>query len=212
MKREPTAVRVGFTLWMAFWVPTIVWTAGPQNFWWICNLAQFLLLYAVWRPNRLLISSQAGTVTIIGLAWGLDLLVALILGGNSVTGITGYMFNPELPLIQRLASTYHLWLPAFAVWLCRRQGFDSRGLWLQCIIGTLAILGGWLFGDPERNLNYSRAPFGIEQTWLPEPVYIGFLCVATALLVYVPGHFLVRWILLALSPSGKACQGTTVRH
>lgn len=190
----PLVARLGFTLWMAFWVPVILATQGPQNFWWLCNLAQFLILYVVWRPNRLLIASQAGTVTLVGLCWGLDFLVGLV-AGDSVTGITAYMFNPEFPLIQRASSTYHLWLPVFVLWLCRRQGYDRRGPWLQGLIGSLAIVGGWLFGDPERNLNYTQAPFGIEQTWLPQPIYIPLLCLGTALFIYVPGHFLVRWIL-----------------
>lgn len=189
----PLPARVFFTLWMAAWVPIVVNTQGPQNFWWLCNLAQFVILWCVWQPRRLLLSSQAGTVVLIGLVWTLDLLAAVALG-ESPTGITAYMFNDSLPLSLRATSTYHVWLPLLVLWLCRREqvGYDPRGPWLQCVIASGAIVGGWWFGDPERNLNYSHAPFGVEQVWLAQPLYIALLCLATALLVYLPGHWLVR--------------------
>lgn len=190
----PLPARIGFTLWMVAWVPVVLATQGPQNFWWLCNLAQFVLLIAVWTSDRLLVSSQAGTVVLVGLVWTLDFVAGLALG-KSPAGVTSYMFSDELPLALRATSTYHIWLPLFVLWLCRRQGFDDRGVWLQCIIGTLAIIGGWQFGDPVRNLNYTMAPFGIAQTWIPQSAWIPVLCVGTALLVYLPGHWIVRAIV-----------------
>lgn len=201
MKREalPLPVRVAFTAWMAVWVPIIVTTHGAQNFWWLCNLTQFILLVAIWRPNPLLVSSQAGTVVLVGIVWSLDLVVGLIVG-DSVTGITGYMFDAGIPLVARLSSLYHLGLPFLVLWLCWYQGYDERGVRLQCVIGTLAIIGAWLVSDPERNINYAFAPFHIEQTWMPHGLYVVLLCIATALLVYFPGHWLVRSILHRLPP------------
>jgi len=191
----PLPARVAFTLWMALWVPVVLTSQGPQNFWWLCNLAQFILLYSIWTSDRLLISSQAGTVVVVGIVWTVDFAVALLIG-SSPSGITAYMFNDDLPIALRATSTYHIWLPVLVLWLCRRLGYDGRGFRLQCGIGSLVIVGGWLFGDPGRNLNYTVAPFGMEQVWLPQPVYIPLLCVATAVLVYLPGH----WIVKAISP------------
>lgn len=193
----PMVARAGFTLWIALWLPIVLYAHGAQNLWWLCNLAQFLICYAVWRPNALLVSSQAGTVVLVGVVWTLDLVVALS-SGASPAGITAYMFNPDIPLIARLASLYHIWLPAFLIWMCWRNGYDRRGVWLQCLIGSGAILGSWLAGDPERNLNYTVAPFGIEQVWLPQALYVPLLCAATALAVYFPGHLLVRSVLRLL--------------
>ena len=204
MSRSVNAANVGrpaqvaFTLWMLFWVPVVLSTQGAQNFWWLCNLAQFILLFALWRNDRLLISSQAGTVVLVGLVWSIDFLGALVLG-SSPFGITYYMFDDRLPLVLRATSTYHLWLPLLMLWLVSRIGYDRRGLWLQCGIGSFAIVGGALFGDPVRNLNYVRAPFGIEQIWLPQPLWIPLLCLATALLVYVPGH----WIIVAWTRANR---------
>jgi len=192
----PLAARIAFTLWMAAWVPVVLSAQGPHNFWWLCNLAQFLLLAAVWTDHRLLISSQAGTVVVVGLVWTVDFVLALLLGGSPF-GITSYMFNPDLPIALRATSTYHIWLPAFVLWLTARLGYDRRGPWLQCAIGTLAIIGSWLLGEAGRNLNYTEAPFGIEQVWLPDSLYIPLLCIGTALLVYLPGHWIVKGLLRA---------------
>lgn len=185
-------VRIGFTVWMLVWVPVVLSSQGLQNFWWLCNLAQFILLFALWRGDRLLISSQAGTVLVVGLVWGIDFF-GMLLFGASPFGITYYMFDDRLPLALRATSTYHLWLPLLMLWLVARLDYDRRGFWLQCGIGSLAIVGGALFGNPVRNLNYVHAPFGVEQTWLPQPVWIPLLCLATALLVYLPGHGLMIW-------------------
>lgn len=203
MRRQafPLVARLAFTLWMLAWVPLILTTQGGQNFFWLCDLAQFILLYCLWRPNPLLVSSQAGTVVLVGLVWMLDLLVGLVAGG-SVTGITAYMFNPELALGVRLSSTYHLWLPLFVLWMCWYNGYDNRGVWLQCLIGSLAILAAGLWTDPERNINYAYAPFGIEQVWMPHVVYLPALAAAAVPLVYLPGHWLVRWVLRRLPRRG----------
>lgn len=196
-------VQIAFTLWMLLWVPVVLSSQGPQNFWWLCNLAQFIVLLALWRNDRLLISSQAGTVVLVGAIWSIDFFGALLFG-DSPFGITYYMFDDRLPLALRATSTYHLWLPLFLLWLISRIGYDRRGFWLQCGIGSLAIIGGALFGDPVRNLNYVHAPFGFEQTWMPQPVWIPVLCLATALLVYLPGHgLLLLWTRKTASPGSR---------
>ena len=187
----PLAVRVGFTLWMVFWVSVVILNQGPRNFLWLCNLAQFVLLYAIWSGNRLILSSQAGLVTLVGLGWGLDFVAALVLGGRSPTGFTAYMFGEELPLIARAVSFYHVGLPVLVLWLIGRGGYDRRGPWVQSGIGALGVLGTWRFTDPERNVNWFYELFGREQVWFPEPLFAGILMVSFPLVLYFPGHGLV---------------------
>jgi hypothetical protein len=182
---------------MAVWVPVVLWAHGPQNFLWLCNLAQFLILYALWRGDRLVLSSQAGLVCIVGLAWTTDFLLALATGGRSAA-FTGYMFDPALPLPARAVSLYHVVLPVFMLWLLRRSGYDRRGPWLQTVIGALAVVAGWLLTEPHRNINWVHAPFGFEQSWLPEPLYVAVLLVLYPVLLYLPGHWLVRAVLRRL--------------
>lgn len=198
MNRLPRAARIGFTLWMLFWVPLIWWAYGPQNFFWLCNAAQFLVLYAVWTDHRLLLSSQACAVTVVGIAWTLDFLPGLLLGGSPL-GITAYMWDEELHLAARIASIYHIALPVFLILCLRYTGYDRRGPWLQSGLGALILLAGWWLTEPERNINWMFEPFGVEQVWMPEPVYILLALVLYPLVLYFPAHFLLRRILRRMS-------------
>lgn len=189
----PLSVRLGFSLWMVFWVTVILNNQGPQNFFWLCNIAQFILLYALWTENRLLIASQAGVVTLVGVGWTLDFMVGLIVGG-SLTGFTAYMFSDELSLLARATSLYHVFLPVLLVWLVRRLGYDRRGPWLQCLIGALAVIGAWLFTEPHRNVNWMYEPFGVAQEWMPDPAWALVLIIAYPVVLYFPGHFLMIWL------------------
>ncbi|WP_302503976.1 hypothetical protein [Geoalkalibacter halelectricus] len=184
----------GFTLWMLFWVPVVLWAYGPQNFLWLCNLSKFLLLYALWRGHRLIASSQAGLVCLVGVVWTLDFALGLASGGQ-LANFTAYMFNPDTPWLARSTSLYHSALPVLGFWLVWRLGYDRRGPWLQSIIGVPAVVGTWLWTEPERNVNWVFAPFGIEQVWLPEPLFVLCLVFAYPLLLYLPGHFLVLALL-----------------
>ncbi|MCC5809731.1 MAG: hypothetical protein JJU06_05095 [Ectothiorhodospiraceae bacterium] len=190
----PRGVALGFTAWMLFWVPVILWAYGAANFLWLCNVAQFIILYVVWRGNRLLLSSQAGTVVLVGVVWTADFLLGVVSGGDWAA-FTNYMFNPDNPLLARATSLYHIGLPVLMIWLLLRMGYDRRGPWLQTALGTAVVATSWLFADPERNLNWTVSPFGLEQVWLPEPVFIVALLVAYPLLLYWPGHGLVLLLL-----------------
>jgi len=190
----PLIARLGFTAWMLFWLTVILNNQGPQNFFWLCNISQFIVLYVIWRPNVLLLSSQAGVVTLVGVGWTLDFIAGLLLG-FSPTGFTAYMFSDELPLLVRATSLYHIGLPFFLIWLVARLGYDHRGPLLQSLIGALAVIGAALFTEAERNINWVYQPFGVEQTWMPEPLWVLLLILAYPLVLYFPGHYLIRFLL-----------------
>jgi hypothetical protein len=197
----------GFSAWMALWVPVILWAYGPQNFLWICNLAQFLILYALWSGNRLLLSSQAGTVLLVGLVWTADFLLALATAGRSAS-FTAYMFNPELPLLARGLSLYHTAVPVFVLWLLARAGYDHRGPWLQCGIGAATVTVGWWLTEPHRNVNWVHAPFGIEQVWMPPVLFVALSWVLYPVLVYLPGHWLVRYAVRTWTHYNRNCSAS----
>ncbi|MCC5871721.1 MAG: hypothetical protein JJU22_04935 [Gammaproteobacteria bacterium] len=194
-RRLPDGVRIGYSAWMVFWVAVVLWAYGPANFFWLCNAAQFLLLWSVWREDRLILSSQAGVVVLIGIIWTADLLLALLLGGRSLTGITSYMFDPDFPLLARIVSLFHVGLPVFVLWLCLRLGYDRRGWWLQCGLAAVLMIAGYLLTDPERNINYAVAPFHMEQVWVPHWLYLLALAAVVQPLIFVIGHLLVSWLL-----------------
>jgi len=190
----PLMAKVGFSLWMVFWVTVIVIHRGPQNFLWLCNISMFVTLFAIWRPGTLLLSSQVGIVTFVGVFWTLDLVVGLILG-FSPTGYTNYMFDEDLSLLVRVTSLYHVGMPFLLLWLVARLGYDHRGPYLQCLIGALGVIGASLFTEAERNINWVYRPFDIEQTWMPEPLWVLVLILVYPLVLYFPGHCLVRFLL-----------------
>ena len=189
---------IAFTLWMLFWVPVVLSTYGPQNFLWLCNLAQFIFLYAAWTRNRLLASSQAGIMCFVGLIWTLDFSQALLSGGQTAV-MTKYMFMDVLPLLARVSSLYHVFVPIFAIYLVYSLGYDRRGPWVETGIGTAAILATALFTDPARNVNWLVKPFEIEQVWVSQPVYVVLLLIAYPLLLFWPGHALVLAVLAFLN-------------
>jgi hypothetical protein len=122
-------------------------------------------------------------VVLVGLVWTLDFIAGLA-PGKSPAGVTAYMFSDELPLALRATSTYHIWLPVFVLWLCRRQGYDDRGAWLQCIIGTLAIVG-WtlaLIGPLA-----SATAYLLVSRWLWSSEVFDFVAMAFALAMGVSG-------------------------
>ncbi|MFV8834007.1 hypothetical protein [Aquisalimonas sp.] len=191
--------RLWFTVWMLFWVPVILWSYGPGNFLWTCNLAQFLILLALWTNNRLLLSSQVGTVVLVGVFWTPDFLLGLFTGGD-LANFTEYMFNPELPLLARATSLFHIGIPVLALWLVYRVGYDGRGLWLQSALTVAVLLATWLLTDPERNVNWLQEPLGLEQVWLSQPAFVVVMMILYPVLLFWPGHLLTRLVLSRAGP------------
>lgn len=192
--RVPLAVKVGYTAWMAVWVP-VYWVAnGPSNFLWICDFANFALLAALWLESPLLASSQLAGILVIQIVWAIDYLGALLLGAHPIGG-TEYMFDAAEPLWLRALSLFHLWTVPFLVWLVRRVGYDPRAWRLETAIAfVLFPLGQWV-GTPEQNLNWMWRPFGIEQTLLP-PLLFAFVAVPiAALLLFLPGDRFARAVV-----------------
>lgn len=190
-RRIPFAVKVAYTAWMALWVP-VYWIAnGPENFLWLCDFANFVILIAIWRESARLNSSQILGVAAIQILWAVDYASRLILGRHLIGG-TEYMFDVTQPMELRALSLFHLWTVPLLLWISSRLGYDRRGLPLQ--IGFTAILfpvSVWL-GDAERNLNWLYAPFGRTDFGLHPLVAAALGVVVVTLVVYLPTDWLMR--------------------
>jgi hypothetical protein len=189
----PLWLKLLFSAWILFWAPAYAVMLGPANFLWVCNLASFLILAGLWLEHRLLLSMQWLAVALIGLLWAVDLGVAVLAGVHPFGG-TAYMLDPDFPDLARVLSFYHLILPlvtGFAVW---RLGYARKALLGQSLLTALAVILGWLLTDPERNINWAQAPFGMEQAPLPEPVYLPVLILAWIVLLLWPVHRLSLWL------------------
>ena len=189
----PLWLKIAYTAWLAVWV-TVYWRSyGPQNFLWLCDLANFILLIAIWTESRLLFSSQAVGVLVIQAVWIVDVCSRLLAGSHLIGG-TEYMFDPQKSITLRSLSLFHVVVPILLLWAIRRLGYDHRGWKLQTVILWVLLPITYLVTDPELNINWLWKPFGIPQTAMPELVYLVVEMLAVPLILYLPTHAaLARW-------------------
>ncbi|MCP4203036.1 MAG: hypothetical protein GY769_14025 [bacterium] len=189
----PLWLKIVYTLWLALWV-TVYWQAyGAQNFLWLCDAANLILGLAIWLESPLLFSSQAVGVLIIQALWIVDVCGRLLSGVHLIGG-TEYMFDPEKSIGLRSLSLFHIVVPILLLWAIRRLGYDRRGWKLQTVILWLLLPFTYLVTDPELNINWLWKPFGVNQTLLPELVYLGVVMLAVPLVLYLPTHAaLLAW-------------------
>ncbi|TFH88211.1 hypothetical protein EQG41_04720 [Billgrantia azerbaijanica] len=187
----PLWLKLGFTAWIAGWAPTYALLLGPQNYFWLCNFANFLILVGLWSESRRLLSMQWLAVALVGALWAVDVGTAWLTGVHPIGG-TEYMFDPENPLTTRLLSLYHLVLPLVAAFAVARLGYDRRALPWQTGLTWLVIPATYLVTDVERNINWVHGPFGVHQETLDPLLYLIGLMLAWPLAVYLPVHGLMR--------------------
>ena len=183
----PLWLKLAFTLWVVIWATTYARVLGWQNFLWLCDLASFLILIALWTESRLLISAQWLAVSVVGVLWAVDVGVALATGVHPIGG-TEYMFNAARPLAFRLLSLFHLLLPLVAGYGVWRLGYDRRGLGWQVALTWAVIPLSYLATDAERNINWVQGPFGQPQASLDPLVYLVGLMLAWPVVLYLPVH------------------------
>ena len=184
-------------LWLVVWAPSYLWTWGWRNFLLLCDLAVILAAIGIWRSNALLLSSQAVSTLLVGLAWFVDLLCRG-LSGRHLIGGTEYLWDPQYPLWVRLLSVYHVVLPALLLWCLRRVGYDSRAWKLQCGLAALFFVLSRIIA-PGWNLNFVEREPLLRRAWGPAPVHLAVVFSFTALVIYWPTHRL----LLAVVPHRK---------
>ena len=188
--RIPPVIKLAYLLWMAVWVP-IYWVFnGPENFLWLCDLANIILLFALCLESSLLMSSQAVGVLLIQLVWVLDFLSAWLLGSH-LTGGTEYMFDTGQPRWLRAMSLFHIVMPPLLLWGVYRLDYDHRGWKLQTAMAWLLLPATFLLTDPALNINWVWRPFGLEQSLLPPWAFVLFMMLAYLLVVVLPTHLLL---------------------
>jgi hypothetical protein len=196
MASIPRSLQVAYTLFILVWVPAVVVQYGPSNFLWFCDVANFVLLVALWRRSALLVSSQAVGVLLFQAVWWADYFGRLLLGFHPISG-TEYMFDPALPLWLRSLSLFHLAIPFLLLWALARLGYHRRGWRLQCALAAPVFLLSAAVSTPELNLNWVNAPFGFEQVWLPPWLYVIVAWAAVCAVVFYGTHLLLlgiaRW-------------------
>ena len=191
--RVPLWLKVSYTAWIVVWAATYWVQYGPANYLWVCDLANFLILAALWLESPLLVSSQAVSVLIIQLAWNLDFFGRLLFGSHPL-GATAYMFSDEFPVAVRALSLFHIFVPPLLLWLVWRLGYDRRGILLQCAIACVVLPVTYFFTDPALNINWLWRPFEYDQPWLGPVALFVAMFAAYPLVLYAPTHLvLLAW-------------------
>ena len=199
MRRIPMVVKVIYTAFVAVLVPYYWVQYTPWNFLYFCDVALLMTLVGIWTENRLLISLAAVGILMPQALWVVDFLLNAI-GGWHLTGMTNYMFNPQIPLFVRGLSSFHGWLPFLLLWLVWRMGYDKRAISAQPIVATSLLLFCFVLGPmgpapastPNHavNINYvfgmnDKAP----QTSMAPGLWLLMLITVNIVLFHIPTHW-----------------------
>jgi hypothetical protein len=117
----PSVVKLAYSVFVIVLVPYYWVTYSPWNFLFFCDLALLIGAVALWTEDPLLASLPTVGLALPQFLWVLDFLT-----GARITGMTSYMFDPELPLFVRGLSSFHGWLPFLLLWMVWRLGYDRR--------------------------------------------------------------------------------------
>jgi hypothetical protein len=181
--------------WMAVYVPSYALAYGLANFLFLCNLSVILVAVGVWTCSRVLLSSQAVGIVLVGAAWTLDVTTRLVTG-HFLMGSTAYMWDPQWPLVTRLMSAYHVVLPVLLIVVLRRIGYDRRGYLLQSAIAVVGVLVGRLLG-PVANVNGAFVDPLLGRTWGPPLVHMAVVAGFLVLVAYPLTHLVILWLVPA---------------
>jgi len=197
-------------LWLkvlcTLYVLVLIWlyqnTYGPANFLWFCDIAFFVTIAALWMESALLASMAAITVLLPDIAWTVAFCCRLLVG-IELGGITGYMFNPAIPLAVRAISLFHFFLPVLLLWLIHRLGYDRRAWRLQTLGCWAVLLATFRLTNPKDNINHVFGPGSQPQHRIPPLLYLLIVMWLIPLLVYFPTHL----ALLRMFPRRKRTEG-----
>ncbi|HTQ39514.1 MAG TPA: hypothetical protein VMJ32_10825 [Pirellulales bacterium] len=165
---------------------------GWKNFLWMSDIALFGSTIALWWPNRLLVSTEAVSVLVLEIVWGIDILLRLILGSRFAV-LSKYMFQREIPLWIRLLSLFHVWLPWLLLWQVMQTGYDPRALVVQTVVWWVVVTACYFISTPEENINCAHGVGQLPQRLTPVG-YLILLLFFVPVCVYVPTHFFLGWV------------------
>jgi hypothetical protein len=182
--------KIAYTLFVCFLVPIYWRRYGPANFLWFSDIALLVTMPALWLESPLLASMMALAVTLPEVAWNVDFFVRLTTGA-SVMGLSGYMFDRTIPLFIRALSLFHVGLPLILVWMLYRLGYDKSAFLTQTLVAAIVLPLSYLFGDPQRNINWVYGFGERPETRIPALWFLAFLILMFPLAIYLPTHLVL---------------------
>lgn len=187
----PLWLKLAYTVMLAIVVPVYWAKYGPVNFLWFSDIALIGCAIALWIESPLLASMMAVGVLFPEIAWNVDFFLSLPFG-QSLLGVSSYMFDPVKPLWLRGLSLFHVPLPPVLIYLVVRLGYDRRAAWYQTALATVVLVVCRLWTEPARNINWV---FGLGeggQFPLGGPAHFWIILVAIPCLFIWPTHLLLN--------------------
>ncbi len=164
------------------------------NFFWFSNLALLGGLVAAWTSSSRLASALLVCVGLLELGWIVDFLGGLVLMGQAPFGMVDYMFDPEIPLLVRALSLYHLVLPFALWWMVWRLGYDARAWRWLVPAGWGVVLITRLTVDEGQNVNWVLSMPWLEPGRIHEGLWLLLLMLGLGIAWWVT-HRLVLWFM-----------------
>jgi len=199
----PLAAKIALTAFVAVLIPLYLREYGPTNFLWFCDAALLIICAGMWLESSLLISMCAVGILLPQLLWLVDFGSSAL--GFHIIGLTGYMFDPAIPLFTRGLSLFHGWLPVLLVWLLSRVGYDKRGLVTWSVFASVLVLVCYLStppagahpANPQTPININDV-YGFNekepQHWINQNLYVVLWLGVLWLAAYLPTHLVLRKI------------------
>jgi hypothetical protein len=187
--RVPLWLKIGWTIWLAIWVPVYWRQYGTQNFLYFCDIGNVLIGIGLWLESPIIFSWVGSGLLVFQSLYTID-LVGAVLTGKHLIGGTEYMFDPHLPLVVRLLSLFHIATPPLLVWAIWRLGYNRRGWKLQTLTTWIVVTINF-FWRPGQDVNWARGPFFHEQNAVPGWAYLIAYLVIVPLAIYLPTHLLL---------------------
>lgn len=190
----PFPLKIFTTVFISILTPVYTLHYGWANFLWLSDIALFGTVLALWLDSALIASMMAVGALVLETAWIIDFFGHL-LTRRTLLGLSDYMFDPHNPLFIRVLSLFHLVLPGLILWMVWRLGYDSRAWLLQTLLTWIILLATYRFTDPAQNINWAFGPGRKPQHLLPPMVYLILVMLVLPLLVYLPTHLALRYLL-----------------
>lgn len=190
----PLWIKLAYTLFVCVTVAVYAVKYPFANFLWFSDVALLGMVPALWLESSLLASMMALAVLVPDVLWNASFFVQLV-RGRGIPGLTDYMFDPANPRYVRAFSLFHVFMPVLLVWMIMRLGYSPQALLAQTLLSGIVLTLTFRLTDPKLNVNWVFGLGGKPQKRFPPLVYLVLLMVGFPVLVYLPTHLLLRWLL-----------------
>ena len=192
MSTIPLWFKLAYTAFVAV-IVVIYWIRyTPVNFLWFSDIAFIGAVPALWLESAYLAGVLNVAVLLPEVLWNVDYLGRLVLR-RRITGLTEYMFDPKIPMWLRALSLFHVPLPFVLVWMSYAYGYPDEALWGAIAMALVVLPLSYFVGPEEKNINWVHGP-ARKQTRFHPMAYLALLTAGFIFLIFVPTHFLMRWL------------------